>query len=156
MDSSNLILRVQDFNVTATKPEFIAELYTNTLYAGKRESGMTYELRNLLQKSKSKLVDARIILAHKNEEMAAWALLSREESYFLNNGFDSDPWFDPAKDGTLLEIFVKPQYRRQGIGTEIVKLARRKAKPYKLCFVPWDTISHTFYGNFKHYDHRLI
>jgi hypothetical protein len=155
MDSSNLLLRVQDFNVTVTKPELLAELYRATLYAGRRQSGMTYELDSLAKKSKTQLVDAKIILAHKNEELAAWALLSREKSYFFSS-FSDTPWFDPIKHGTLFEIFVKDKFRRQGIGTEILKLARRKAKPYSLCFVPWDSVSSSFYVKFKHYDHRII
>jgi hypothetical protein len=157
MDLTNLVLRVQDFNIVVSNPGLMNILYSLTLYQGKLQTGMTYELDQLTKISKLRPVDARVILVEKDNELIAWCLLSREASDFMSNSFFSDKlWFDPDQHGTLCEIFVKEEFRRQGIGKEILKLARRKSNPYPLCFVPWDPISRSFYANFKHYNHRII
>lgn len=157
MNSDNLIIRVQDFNVSVKNPELMAQLYQLTLFKNKCVSGMTYELDKLSILSEKRYVNAKILLANRNNELVGWALLSREESNFMNR-FDPrcSDWYNPNEHGSLFEVFIKEEHRRTGIATELLKVARRKASPYALCFVPHDPISYSFYNNFKHYDHRII
>lgn len=160
MTAKDLIIRVRDFNVVHKNVELIQTLYSLTLYHGRSRSGMTYELDNLSKLIKERPVKAKVLLAYKNthimtNELIGWALLSREISNFITT-WDEENWFDPVKHGVLFEVYIKPAHRRMGIATELVKVARRKAKPYQLCFVPWDKISDQFYDTFSHYQHTSI
>ncbi len=73
--------------------------------------------------------------------------MSREKSDFYFQRRDS---FDPS-DGTLFEVFVNPEYRKQGIGSALMKAARKKAGSTRLCVCPWDYQSERFYQSFDHY-----
>lgn len=157
MNSKNLIIRVQDFNVTVKNPELMAQLYKLTIYKNRIVSGMTYELDNLTELSQERYVHAKVLLANRNDELVGWALLTREKSDFMNR-FDPmcSDWYNPNEHGTLFEVFIKEEHRRTGVATELLKVARRKASPYALCFVPHDPASYSFYDKFKHYNHRII
>lgn len=43
-------------------------------------------------------------------------------------------------------IFVSPRHRRKGVGTKILKVAKKNIKEIKIC--PWDKRSRKFFGNF--------
>lgn len=154
MPIPGLILKAQDFNLVLQNQELFQTFYSLTLYRGNLTSGLTYEMKNLSRIGQNRKVKAKVIWAEKDDKIVGWALLSREPSDFFSseNGY----WFDPNRDGVLFEVFVAKQYRKQGIGTELIKLARRKSYPYNLCFVSWDTASKAFYNNFKHYKHKSL
>lgn len=155
MDSNNLIIRAYHFGMVAQNPDLMKTLYSLTLYGGNSQSGSTYELDQLTAISKKRVAKARILTASRDKEIVGWSLLSREPSKYMNR-FQDTEWFNPLIHGTLFEVYVKPSHRRTGIATELLKVARRKAQPHPLCFVPWDYTSREFYKNFKHYDHRII
>lgn len=84
-------------------------------------SGMNCELDDLLDLAKNKKINAKMVMAHINNVMVGWALMSREPSNFrFTKGlYDKNV----AKKYTLVEIFINPKYRRKGIGTAILQRA---------------------------------
>jgi GNAT superfamily N-acetyltransferase len=103
---------------------------------------------NLLQLMQQRPVQARILLAYRNKKLVGWSLLSKETSaMYFNNTFRQ---FRPT-DGMLFEVYVHPDYRRQGIASELMKVARRKTGIHQLCVAPWDGRSRSFYSKFLHY-----
>jgi len=63
--------------------------------------------------------------------------------------------FQPGQ-GVLLQIYVDPKHRRTGIGSALVKEARKRAGAARLCICPWDYQSEKFYQNFEHYKHTKL
>ena len=106
-------------------------------------SGMTYELNNFEKISKTRIVNARIIIVEDNDKIIAWALLSKE-----NSDFAFDKRYHPSTE-RLFQVYVSRDFRRQGIGSQLLKLARKKAYPYKLHVSTWDTVSESFYKKFR-------
>lgn len=145
-NSFPLTIRVEDFNLVAKKPRLIQQLRGLTIYSG---SGMNHELNTLLNTVKTRPVNCKIITAHHHGEMVGWALLSKEVSYF---SYSYSQKYDPTQ-GTLFQVFVNPAFRRKGIGSALVKMARKKVSSSTLCFCPWDENSNRFFGKFNHYKH---
>lgn len=146
----DLIIRVKNFNEIANDLILLKSLKRLTL---NYFSGMSHELRSFEKISKIREVKAKIILSYIKNELVGWALMSKEPSdYFFKK---LPQGFDPSY-GVLFEIFISYFYRRQGIGTEMLKVARRKADPYKLYFVPWNNISDKFYNKFKRYNYKKV
>jgi GNAT superfamily N-acetyltransferase len=145
MELTDLKIRTEDFNLVAKKPVLLNKLRKLTLHG---RSGMNHELDHLIDDAKIRNVNAKVLLAYYKRELIGWALLSREKSDF--NFPRSYYGFNPV-DGVLFEVFVDHLHRRKGIGSALMKKARQKAGPLKLCVVPWDYQSERFYMNFKHY-----
>lgn len=146
----DLNIHVENFNTILTKPELLKKLRKLTL---NHFSGMNHELNNFEKIAQTREVKCKILLAYNKDEVIGWALLSREpSSYYFGK---SPKGYDPI-NGVLFQVYISYVYRRLGIGSELLKVARRKAGPYKLCFCPWDTISNKFYGKFKHYKHKKL
>jgi GNAT superfamily N-acetyltransferase len=145
----DLTIRALDFNLVAKQPELIKQFRKLTLYP---YSGLNYELSHLLSLSKYRQVSAQTLLAYYQNNLVAWALMSKEESQAR---FPSNYCYH-STDGILLEMYVHPNYRRQGIGSKLIKVARHKALPSRLCVVPWDDKSYQFYGKFKHYGAKWL
>jgi GNAT superfamily N-acetyltransferase len=141
----SLKIKTEDFDAVAKKPALLKSLRKLTLHPG---SGMNYELDHLTESAETRSVNAKVLLAYKNKKLVAWALLSKEKSDFCfarhYHGYD-------PSEGTLFEVFVAHDYRKQGIGSALLKAARRKAGSARLCVAPWDYQSTRFYQNFSHY-----
>lgn len=150
MNLTNLLtltIRVEDYNLVADQPGFLQQLRKLTFFS---MSGMNYELNNFERVRKSRPVDVKILTAYRGSQLVGWALMSREPS---------DYWFSHMKgfhsgDGVLFEIFIDSKYRRQGIGSELIKVARRKANGTRLCICPHDEISDKFFSNFKNFKNK--
>jgi GNAT superfamily N-acetyltransferase len=153
MNLTNLFMlkiRTEDFNSVADKPELLKRLRKLTLHPG---SGMNHEINNMVQEAKIRTVDAKVLMAFKKRELVGWALLSKEPTdYTFRNSWSG---FQPGQ-GVLLQVFVNPSFRRQGIGSALVKASRKKAGPSRLCICPWDYQSEEFYKNFEHYKHTKL
>jgi ribosomal protein S18 acetylase RimI-like enzyme len=155
-NTHTLTIRVRDFNLVATEPETIKQLRKLTL---NQYSGMNAELTALTKESKYRTVEAQVLMAYHREKvgdnpkLVGWALFSREPS---SSSFYTSGEFFNTHDGVLLEIFVDPAFRRKGIGTEIIKLAKRKAGTHRLCVAPWDDRSIGFYEKFNHYGAKWL
>jgi GNAT superfamily N-acetyltransferase len=147
-----LTIRVVDFNLVAEQPETLKQLRKLTLGLS---SGLNHELTTLLAINKKRPALAMVLLAYRKDKLVGWALLSQENSTYwfpkLPHGY-----FYAKTHGILIEMYIHPDHRRQGIGTEIMKVARRKAGKTRLCVVPWDPTSHKFYEKFEHYNVRKI
>lgn len=145
-----LTIRVQDFNIVREKPELVSQLRKLTLTP---RSGMNYCLDGLEKIAKKRPVQCKILTAYRKQELVGWALLSKEETdfLFLNSctGFDSS-------QGTLFQVFIHPAHRRQGIATELLRVARRKASSSRLCVCPWDTGSESFYNGFLNFRFKKL
>lgn len=146
---STLDISVKSFNEIIDKPRLILNLRKLTLNSF---SGMNRELNHLLESAKHRQVSARVILVHQGGQLVAWALMSKEETSFR---FRYTGSYHPS-DGFLLEMYVHPDFRRQGIGTELMKIARRKAGPYRLCVAPWDDGSEAFFCQFRRYKNKWL
>lgn len=107
-------------------------------------SGMNWELDNLLPQTKYRDVNCKAILCYFESQMIGWALLSQEPSDF---GFYNSDGFDPKRDGALFEVYVRPDYRRFGVGTKLLEKAREIADGINLCICPHDYKSTAFYNN---------
>lgn len=143
----SLKIRTEDFDNVVEKPELLNKLRTLTLHPG---SGMNHELNHMIRNARIRSINAKVILAYRKRELVGWALLSREKTDFtFARSFSG---YTPEQ-GTMLQVFVNPDYRRQGIGSALVKAARKKAGPMQLCICPWDNRSEKFYENFEHYKH---
>lgn len=149
-NSPGLTIRALDFNLLPQHPELVKQLRKLTLHP---HSGMNRELKALFKLMKERPVVAQVLLAYRNRKLVAWALLSRERSDMRF----SNTWkhFEPT-DGLLVEIFVSPAYRRQGIGSILMKVARRKAGSRRLCVAPWDELSRAFYNSFTNYQNKWM
>jgi GNAT superfamily N-acetyltransferase len=114
---------------------------------------MNHELNNFEKIRQTRPVNCQILTAYRNRELVGWALLSKERSHF---GFhNSHNGFDPV-DGIMFQVFIDPAYRKQGIASELLKVAKRKANGNRLCVCPHDGPSEKFYGNFKNYQPKHL
>jgi GNAT superfamily N-acetyltransferase len=144
-NSSSLTIGALDFNLVARQPELLKQFRKLTLYPW---SGMNQEIDHLLKKIGYRPVSAIALTASQDSRIVGWGLLSKEQSPFE---FPTTGGYYYPSDGTLFEIYVHPDYRRQGIGSELLKVARRKAFPSRLCICSWDEQSRGFYNNFPNY-----
>lgn len=140
-----LTIRVEDYNIVASKPDFLKRLRKLTLSP---YSGMNHELNLFERISKSRKVDCQILTAFRRRELVAWALLSKEETDFM---FRTSLGGFKSTDGVLFQVYVHPEYRKQGIASELLKVAKRKANGRQLCVCPHDGPSEKFYKNFENY-----
>jgi len=143
-----LTIRCADFNVVLKKPALIKKIRSLTLNPF---SGMNYEISSLENLSKIRPVKSEALLAYFDGELIGWALLSRESStyHFAHHQFRTG-------DGVLFEVYIDPKYRRQGIATKLIKIARRKSNGDRLCIAPWDFGSARFYEKFVNYNHLKL
>jgi GNAT superfamily N-acetyltransferase len=145
-----LTIRRQNFNLVARQPELLKQLRKLTLYP---MSGLNRELDHLVWLAKERPVKTQVLLAYRNQRLIAWALVSKEKSDF--QFYNTGEAYDPSQ-GVLVEMYVNPEYRRQGIGTALMKVAKSQAKSDRLCVAPWDETSVAFYSNFGHYRTRWL
>lgn len=141
----SLTIRALDFNLVPDKPELMKQLRKLTLHS---YSGLNREMDNLLRLMDRRPVKAQILLAYRDQKMVGWALLSKEESVMQ---FTHTYERFQSHHGLLFEVYIHPDYRRQGIASELMKVARRKAGVSQLCVAPWDERSRSFYSQFLHY-----
>ena len=145
-----LTIRARDFNLLPKYPELVKQLRKLTLHP---YSGLNREMDVLFKLMEKRPVKAQVLLAYRNRKLVGWALLSRERSDMVF----SHTWkrFEP-EDGMLIEIYIDPTHRRQGIATELMKVARRKAGVRRLCVAPWDNSSRDFYNSFPTYNTKWM
>lgn len=144
-----LKIKTEDFNKVAKKQHLLSKLRELSLGP---DSGLNYELDQMGAKVNFKKVKAKILLAYFKKQLIGWALLSKEETDYA---FSPDTKFDPIK-GALFQVYVHPDFRNEGIGTELLKMARKKAGNSILYFCPWDKKSIKFFAKFKHYKHECL
>lgn len=144
-NSVPLTIKVLDFNLVAKKPALLKKMRALTI---RPESGLNHELNHLLRTIETRPVRSKVIAAYLDSKLVGWGLLSREDSSFcFSNTWDGYK----SNDGILFELYVDPNHRRQGIGSEIIKTARKHSGPLKLCIAPWNDSSRAFYNTFKKY-----
>jgi GNAT superfamily N-acetyltransferase len=107
-----------DANYALFNPYLMKSFRRLTWYSS---SGMNWELDELSQLAKERKVKAKMIMAHNNNVMVGWLLISREPSDF---GFIAGSYDEyAAKNYVLVELFVNPKYRGKGIGTALLQRA---------------------------------
>lgn len=144
-----LTVRVQDYNIVAQDPAFIRTLRLLTLTP---TSGMNYELDNFARIRLERDVKCKILTAYRSNELVGWALVSKEPTDFcFANAYAG---FNP-KDGSLFQVYVQPQHRRQGIAAELLKVANEHSDN-GLCVCPWDETSELFYRRKNSYNAKLL
>lgn len=136
LTSSPFTIRVRDFNLIFRNKKIISHLRSLTLQP---DSGLNNELNDLTTLALNRKVDAKVIMGYYDKRLVAWALLSKEYSSWYSNYWGK-------MTGALFEVYVKPEYRRKGIGTALIKSAKKHAGPHKLSVCRWDSISHEFYN----------
>lgn len=145
-----LTIKVERFNNIIKKPDLISKLRDLTLQP---YSGMNYELTNLAKIAEFREVNCKILLAYNKKDLIGWALLSREKSDFIFRNSES-PF--TGVSGALFQVYVNFSYRRQGVGAELLKMARHQAGSYNLCVCPWDEASTSFYNNNKRSKDKIL
>lgn len=143
-----LTVRAQGINIVAKQPDLIAKLRKLTLAP---YSGMNFELNWMLEEAQERFVDCYILLGYVSDELVSWALLSKEDSDFV---FCNAPNGFKGSDGWMFQVFVSPDYRRRGIGSELYKAAQKLAGDETLCVCPWDDRSSGFYDQFPDVNRR--
>jgi GNAT superfamily N-acetyltransferase len=144
----DFVVHVESFNTVVTKPEMMQRLRKLTIAP---YSGLNHELTTLTKISKTRKVNCDILTAEKNGTIIGWAILSNEDSSYWFKSTDGYK----SHFGTLFEVYVLPEYRRQGIASELIKVARRKSKN-RLCIAPHDPVSEGFFSKFDNYKPRII
>ena len=138
-NSMPLTIETLGFNLVAKHPSLLAQLRKLTL---ERFSGMNYELDRMTMDAEDRTVNCEIVLAYLEEELVAWALVSKESTNFCfvrsQMGFSSD-------NGILFQVYVNPNYRRLGIASELFKKAKEIFKDENFYVCPWDQSSTGFY-----------
>lgn len=142
--------KVLDFNQIIKDTDIMSNLRRLTLCS---YSGMNQELDMIHDATDTREVAAKALIVYHDQNMVAWALLSREKSNFQ---FSSGIKFDPEKDGVLFEVFVHPEYRRMGIATKLMALAKEESGPLSFCVAPHDGPSYSFYNANDNYKHKRI
>lgn len=146
---SGLTVRVEDYNMVAERPDFLAQLRFLTIDPW---SGMNCELTRFEEIRRERRVQAEIITAYQGELLVGWAFVSAELSDFC---FHRCEGFDP-QHGLLFEVFVHPNHRRQGIASELIKAAKHRAGDRSLCVCPHDDSSTGFYNRFYHFNNKWL
>lgn len=103
-------------------------------------SGMNKLLNQFIETKKTRSVNALAIIARESRIAVGWAILAEESTEFCSTSFDKS-------QGLLFEVFVNPEKRRLGIGSQILDTAKLIAGPKKIYVVPWDDRSRNFYSN---------
>lgn len=145
-----LKIEVLDFDNAVKNKEIMSSLRKLTLC---KDSGMNHELDELTIRSRVRSVKAKTILAKNEDKIVGWALLSRENSTFV---FTLGKNYRPNVDGALFEIFVDPKFRRKGVGSSLLKTARKHAGPFSLCVAPHDNAGYSFYNKHKAYKQKRL
>lgn len=148
-------IEILDFNSIYKDKKIISDLRKLTICS---YSGMNHELDSLSSLAKKRKVNAKVISVKRNDKIVGWALLSKEDSdfpfgYSLSGNISN---FDAKRDGALFEVFVDPNYRRSGIGSALIKKARKHAGPAQLCIAPHDYKSNKFYEKHKKYKQKRL
>jgi ribosomal protein S18 acetylase RimI-like enzyme len=143
------VIELFDFNKIYKNNKIISELRKLTLFS---RSGMNHELNNLSELADERKVNVKIIAVKRNNKIIGWAILSKEDSDF---GFGKGP-FVAKRDGALFEVFVAPAFRRMGVGTALLKKARKHAGSAHLCVAPHDHKSDNFYAKHKQYKQKRL
>lgn len=143
--------RVYDFNEILDSAELMAVVRALTLHSA---SGMNFEIDDLIKRRRSGKVRAKAVLAYQQNQPVGWLLSTREESgMFPPSGVSFKSSF-----GILVQLFVKHEFRKQKIGTNLLKIARRHSGPLKMCVCPWDYKSEKFFSSkqFKNLQNKNI
>ncbi len=129
--------KIVDFNKVLKTPELYARLRKLTLQP---YSGMNTEMNSLKRLSEKRKVKAKVVLALTDDEtIVAWVLLTKEES----------PMYTLSEPGVLSMTYVLPSFRRQGIASQMLKIAKRTSSPCRVTVVPWDDSSIGFFRTVK-------
>lgn len=137
-----LTVRTMDFDLVAKQPELVRKLRKLTLDP---YSGLNHELTQMLTAAETRSVQCKVILAYRFRKLVGWAILSKETTTYR---FSRSPTGFNAEHGVLFQVYVDPEYRRQGIASEIYKKAQALANRELIHVCPWDSRSHYFYENF--------
>lgn len=97
-------------------------------------------------------VNCKVLLAYRFKKLIAWAILSKEDSTFK---FTKSDHFH-SNDGWMFQVFVSPDYRRNGIGSEIFKKALGTVKQEVVHICPWNDTSYSFYKKFSHIKYKHL
>lgn len=138
-----LTIRVLDFNLVAKQPDLLVKLRKLTLSPS---SGLNHELDHMEVNAKVRAVNAKIILASRFNNLVGWGLLSKEDSNF---NFPATYDHFRSANGHLFQVFVNPEYRRQGIASEIFKKANDLVGDEVVHICPWDNAGYHFYSKFN-------
>lgn len=147
-NSKGLTIRAVDFNLVLSTPTLLKKLRKLTLHS---YSGLSKEINRMEAISTMRPVKCQALISYVDGIIVGWAMMSREASDYP---FRSGPFKEG--DGVLFEVYIDPPHRRKGIGSELMKIARRKSSGDRICIVPWDTVSTQFYSKFDKYNHKKM
>ena len=145
-----LTVRVVDFNLVAKQPDLLAKLRKLTLAP---YSGLNHELNQMLKDVQERSVNCKILLAYRFKDLVGWAILSKEDTDFT---FSETLQGFKKEDGWMFQVYVDPNQRRQGIASELYKMAQRRIGNDVICVCPWDNNSSGFYNKFPNVNRKNL
>lgn len=132
MAGNPLSVRLQSIEMDEIidNPELLRLVRRMTLYP---ESGMNMALDYFcsIRKLEQRSVDALGIFAYLLQEPIGWALFTYEGDTHS---------FEPANGQACAQVYVREDYRRQGVGTELMEMCARLAKPDLLRVYEWSAM----------------
>ena len=136
MLNNNIFIKVIDINDVIKNGKLLSQLKNLTLYGS--SSGMKHSLSKC-ERSNERLDGKAIIAYHKcdNETPIAWSNYSREETDYIVNYRKSM--------GVYVQCYVSYNYRRQGIGTLLLKTAQELAGDDPICAAGWSNEAYLFF-----------
>jgi ribosomal protein S18 acetylase RimI-like enzyme len=144
----NLVIKVEDFNSIVKKPNLLRKLRNLTI---RPSSGMNFELNSLEKDAESRTIKCKILMAFSNRKLVGWAMLSKEPSSFPFFNTEYAPNF-----GTLFEVYVDPNHRRQGIASALIEKSLNISGTDRLCVCPHDPQSTGFFNKYKNINPKIL
>lgn len=120
-------LRAIEMDEIITTPSLLKMARGMTLHGG---SGMNQALDYYtdLFNREGRSIDALGIFAYSLDQPVGWSLFTYESDNFS---------FMPRPGRACAQVFVKPPYRRLGVGTELITMASKLARPDVLEVYMW-------------------
>jgi GNAT superfamily N-acetyltransferase len=122
-------LRVYEMDVILRNELLLSTARRLTLYS---TSGMNIALNRYQAEGTGRSLKAKGLFAYKGEVAVGWCLLTQE-----GDGMD----FSPADGFACVQIYVDPDYRRQGIGATLLKEATALAHGHIIKCYHWSNPS---------------
>lgn len=146
----SLTVRVRDINLVAKRPKLVSELRKLTLSP---TSGLSYDLTQMLREAGNREVKCKVLLAYRWTKLVGWAMLSREGTDFI---FNKEGEFYRGKQGPLFQVYVAPEYRRQGIASALYLKASRSLGKETIHITPWDEAGFALYATFPGVNRKYL
>jgi GNAT superfamily N-acetyltransferase len=110
-------------------------------------SGINTFLNKYTEEGKSRSIDACGIFAHYQDIPVGWLLFTYEDDQLS---------FRPKEGEACIHIFVKPEWRRCGIGKRLLQMAAKMAEPDIVRVYDNGSVAKPFYEEGRKQNRNLV